>query len=688
MAGPGRKEQIAQIRNNEREAIRSAQRVEKEKLSAERLTARASLAQHNANERAKASLDKQRSQALFREHTARERKLQQERESRVSFIKSTVGTGAGRVFGAIGAIGKAGVAATGLSGAALAASSINQAVQLDEMARRTSIQGRNAGEAGVDPNELRRRYTQTAIKSGLSPEEIASGVGKYVDFTGDIQGGLRHMDTWATVSQASNAPMADLASATAALKSGDITSKEDVASSLSTLYAQGKKGSFKLSDQAQFLPQLIGRGKDFGAHGLSGIKALGGLLQMTQDVTHNAPETATSVKDMYSELTKKAGKMASGKAFGGRKVDVYEGGDAKNGGRDIDKVVGDTLVASRGDSTQLEDVFGKRAMPALQGMLNTFKETRLAAMKGGDKEEVATLKGKDAAMKMWSAASDVPGTFEDTKRDASDTMKSTSVQFEIVMTRLKDAMSSQLLPEVVKLIPQLAALVPLVGRAVAGFTQIVGWLLNNPFKGIGYALGIAIAAEAAKARIATVLTAALTSMVAGFQAGGIRGGLGTLIPATSGTTGASALAAAGTGLAIGAAVAGTIYTGGVAKFEAGEAGMAQGGAALNDVRGAGVGDLDRVREQIAEQKKRVAEAGKTDVLDDVLDWGGASNKKVEAKTQQNFLDEMTKKLASLEMQQAAAQLKEAADALKASSGNGKDGSPKPNTGDKPTGIKQ
>lgn len=419
--------------------------------------------------------------------------------------------GVSKGIGTLSAVGKAGLTTLGVGGSVVAGAAVTEALKLDEMARRTAIQGRAAGTAGMDPEELRKRYVKTAIATGLMPEQVGAGVGKYVDYTGDLPGGLRHMKTWATISQASGTPTADLASATAALKAGDITSESDVSSILSTLYSQGKKGSFKLSDQAQYLPQLIGRGKDFGAHGLGGIKSLGGLLQMTQDVTHDPAETATSIRDMFSELTVKSSKMASGEAFSGRKVNVYEGGDAKKGGRDIRDVVGDVLTASRGNSSQIEEAFGKRAMPAMQGMLNVFKETRLGALKGGDTEVVATKKGHDAALKLWDEAANVTGTYADAQKDAADTMKSTSIQLDVAMTELKQVFAEELMPVVRDLVPHVKDLGPIFRTVTQEGLGLVKFFADHPAEGVGAVLAGSIATELAKAQLSQLVTTGIVT---------------------------------------------------------------------------------------------------------------------------------------------------------------------------------
>jgi len=526
-----------------------------------------------------------------------QKSAQRERQAQERFIRSTVGGTASRVWGTVKAVGTAAAATLGLSGAALAASSISEASKLDDIARRTAIQGRADGEQGMDPNELRKKFSRTAIETGIAPEAVAAGVSRYVDRTGDLAGGVAHMKTFATLAQASGAQTSDLADSAWALRQAGVTSEPDVQKALATLYGQGKKGSFKLSDQAQYLPGLIARGRDFGVRGTEGIKGLGGLLQITQDATGDAAETATGVADMFSELTQKAGKMASGKAFSGRKVNVYEKGDAKNGARNIRDIVGDTLTASRGDSTQIEEVFGKRAIKPLMGMINTFKDTRTEALKNGDKESVATQKGHDAALKIWDQAADVKGDFQTVEKDAADAMKGFGAQMELLNTELKDVVASELFPELVKLAPDLKELVPYVAKATKEFVGLAKWLAENPLKGIGAFIAGAFAIELGKAALGQVVGSTIKRILSGGAGGGVGGGgvgvggagmLGGRLGAGLNILGAG-IAGAGIGGAIGGAIGGE--NGATTGALVGGFGLAgaQAGGPLGLVAGASVG---------------------------------------------------------------------------------------------------
>lgn len=676
------REQSAALRRAEREQIASAKRVERERISAERAVGREQQKQQDywAKARQK-SRERDRSESMAAAG------------ARADFVRGTVGRGVGRVFGAARALGSAGLAVTGVGGAALAASAVSEATRLDDMARRTSIQGRAAGEQGMDPDQLRRRYTRTGIATGLAPEQVAAGVSRYVDRTGDLQGGLTHMGTFATIAQASGAKTEDLADSAWALRQAGVTSKDDVASSLSTLYAQGKKGSFKLSDQAQYLPALIARGRDFGLKGKEGIKGLGGLLQITQDATGDAAETATGVADMFSELTSHASKMASGKSFSGRKVDVYEKGDAKNGARNIRDIIADTLTASKGDSSQIEEVFGKRAIKPLLGMTTAFKDTRLEALKGGDKEDVATQKGRAAALKIWDNASDVKGDFASAQKDASDAMKGFGVQLQIIEAELKDAVASELFPVLRELTPELVKLIGPVRDITVLMIKLAEMLVDHPLMSLGAVLAASVAAEVIKAQLGSVLEEGVARLTGGGSGKAIFGGVGT--SGANGATGAGILGAVGTGAAIGVTLATAIFTAGVVNFENAEVNMKTAGNDLSRVRDAGLGDIDMVRAKVKENRDKVFDLENPGIAAgaaNLISYGSTKDE-TQLATQKAFGAEMERKLSALDsfkgladslakagvsQEKAAAELSEAAKKL---------GLKMPNTGNSPSPVK-
>lgn len=714
---PGHREYIAQQRLNHRQELRNIKEQERAAIKAVRAERQA---QDNLN-RSRQSIHNQRvreekqtraehvktnairqrdidrqsrvQQSLARQRAGEERQARLATQSKVDFVKSTVGGGVGRVANLVGSVGRTGMAIAGIGAAGMAASSISQAISLDEGSRRLSIAGRREGQAGIDPALLSKEFIRTGIAHGTSPESVMEGVRAYVTATGDIKTAMANRAIFATTAQGGDASLPDIFKMGAAARQGlKIDKQADMKEAFATWFEQGREGKFELRDFATEGPEILQAAASMGYRGVKGARDIGTLANIGMIGNNSVAENSTALRNLFLDVRDKADGIQKGKYFGGKRIDIYKGGDFKNGLRDTKDWMFDMISTTGGDIGALGDVMQRRGIKMAQPLANEYMQaaqiSREKSKAAGESKTVADVKanaaGNAAMGAMWDRFNKIPASFSEVERSAADAMKSFSVQIEILNTKLKEAIASQLFPEIVKLIPQLTALVPLVAKLVSGFLSLVSWLSDNPLKGIGIALAASIGLELVKARIGAVLATGLASILAGVQSGGIKGGLGAVLPTGGKTTLAGAMGAAGTGLAIGAAVAGTLYTGGIAKFEAGENSMAVGGSALQAVRGANTSDIKAVQEAIQEQRKRVNAAKNTDILDDTLGFFGASNKKVEANTQESYLSEMEKKLTDLQMQ-AAKETREAALAMKeaavAQSGV------RPNTGDGPSPIK-
>jgi hypothetical protein len=602
----------------------------------------------------------------------------QEARERVSFVQSTLGGTAGRVGRTLSGVGTMGLAAVGIGGTALAAGAISQATKLDEGSRRLAIQGRDAGQAGVNPDDLRRQFTRVGIATGLRPEDVMAGAAAYTTETGDLKTATQNMQTFAVTAQAAGANVEDIARAAAHMRKIGITSVEDMQKALATLTMQGKKGSYEIRAMATEFPEVMSTAAKMGITGVEGLTKLGGFLQVVQSSTGNASETTTASSQFFNQLVAKSGDLESGEALGGKSVKVFQD-KGKTKFRDFRELIGDVLVASRGNVEQINDLFEIRGSKAFNPFTTAFNNRRDAALKVGASKNEADQLGRQAAISVLDNAANVPGDFSEVQRDASDAMKSWSVQVAILETQLKDVISTQVFPELVKMGPSLKDLVPAVATATRAFVSVAKFFAENPLTGIGAIIAAQIAMDVGKAQVGRLLGSLIERFFGGARVpvsggGAVGGGAGTggaSVSTGNGSRGwgrggrgagtvfgrpglAGAGAAAGVGLLTGASVATGIYTTGIAEFEAGEDRMAQSGRELNQVRHAGVGDIASVKEQIDAKRKTVSRLKRTSVFDDIgegmfsLFGGGPSSRQVELNTENNFLAEMEKKLAELE----------------------------------------
>jgi len=485
---PGRREQIAAIRSRERAELASAKNIARAKESLDRQRSTALNASHREEQRT----IRQRVNAEFRAREQARNDYHRVRQENKAFWRSTLGNSADKVMGTIGAVGRAGVAAVGLGGGGLAAASVNQALRLDEMTRRLSINSRGPGQAGANPEELRRTFTNLGIESGIAPEQLAGGAMKFVAKTGDLGTAMANMRTFAITAQATGASVEDIASAAADLSEKfDIKSTEDMGKALAVLTFQGKKGAFELKDMAEQFPELAAAAQRAGMRGVKGMQTLGGLAQIARQSTGSGAEASTALQMMLTQLTTKAGDLKSGKALGGESVNVFEGGDATKRARDIPEVLSEIISKSNGNQTQLAKLFDVRGLRAVSPLIKTYRDMHDSlGPKATEAERRAA--GKKAVLTKIAVASEGGGSWADVESDARDAMKATSVQLEQLKIRLEAAVASSFFPLMQSLVPALEEMVPLVSKAASFIAALVHTLAQNPIQGIGAAITLSV----------------------------------------------------------------------------------------------------------------------------------------------------------------------------------------------------
>jgi hypothetical protein len=448
--------------------------------------------------------------------------IQHEREvhaARERFVGGTIGSGARRVMGGVAAVGQAGAAMLGVGGAALAATSLTQAISLDEQARRLSIQGRGEGQAGVNPDDLRKKFTQTGISSGISPESVAAGAAAYVQRTGDLTTAMANLDTFATTAQATGASIEDVSRAAADMSQKmDIKTVDDMRAALALLTIQGKRGAFELKDMAGQFPEMAATAANAGVRGVKGVRELGAIAQVAMQATGSGPEASTSVQAMFRQLQAKSADIQEGTAFSsGQKVNVFEGGDPTKPMRNFLDVIGDVMQASKGNIVELQEVFDVRGIRAVNPLIAAYRTANQGAG-GGAKGDAA---GRQAMQGVLGPFLSAPSNYGEIQRDAGDAMMSTSVQLEVLNTRLKDVIAGRLFPVLNELVQKFGDAVPVVANAISMLSSFASALAENPLSGLGAILGAAIAAEVAAAGLKSMLENAIAGSLGGLGSAGL-----------------------------------------------------------------------------------------------------------------------------------------------------------------------
>lgn len=497
------------MKRSERERIAAEKSVERERLAAEKSVGREQMRQEKywADARAK-------SRAADRA----------ERETTLSNHKATVRSVAGgvgnSVRSAVGTIAGIGGTVLGVAGLAGAGEAVSQEIDIDRRVRQTVVNARGAGETGADPRAIRNQIRDVAKSTGVSESGLTGGVEAYVTKTGDIKAAMSNLQSFATVSMATGAAVEDISSSAADMAKLGITNIDDMTQALATLTMQGKKGSFEIRDMAQQFPEVLANAAKNGIRGLSGLTQLGGLMQIVQHSTGNASETTTALNQMSNQLVAKQGDLASGKALGGRKVNVFT--DKTNHTmRDQRDIIGDVLEGSRGDIAKLNDLFEIRGSKAFSGFTTAYNTKYDSAKRGGATDKDASAQGRAAAMALLDDAAKVAGTWSDIQRDAAEVAKSDAVKLEKINTQLREAFATKLLPALERLMPKFEELIPQIAKVTGAFADFIGWFVSNPVKGLGYLVLGKIGEDLAAAGIGAGAKAAMEAAIAKSLASGI-----------------------------------------------------------------------------------------------------------------------------------------------------------------------
>jgi hypothetical protein len=165
----------------------------------------------------------------------------------------------------IRAVGAVGALATGVTGAA-----VRESINLQDLATKIAVQGRQAGQEAVAPTGLRKGFEEAALAvPGAKAVGVAEAVSEFVRKTGDLKTALSVQKEIAAVMVATGAEGKDLGVTMADLQEKfKVKSVDGFRDAMAALIFQGKKGSFELADAAKNFAKIGAAAERFG--GLEG----------------------------------------------------------------------------------------------------------------------------------------------------------------------------------------------------------------------------------------------------------------------------------------------------------------------------------------------------------------------------------------------------------------------------------
>jgi hypothetical protein len=282
--------------------------------------------------------------------------------------------------------------ALGAGGALLAGAARDQ-VSLENQATRLSIKGQTG--MGVDDP---RRITGTQLmqhardvattRPGATASGVLEGMGSFVQKVGRVDIAKDFSELMATISTASGADMKDVGSAMADMfQKFDVKSVDEMATVMSKLVVQGKKGAFEMQDLAKQLPKVAAAGKVFGLKGAEGAVKLGGLLQVARRGQGGGAATATGMVQLMREIVQKSGRV---KQLTGSKST----GDL---GEDILRIAKAAGADPEGAAEGLKKFkFGRQATNALNPFIAELKNAKDAGKTTAEALDILRDKIKEA----------------------------------------------------------------------------------------------------------------------------------------------------------------------------------------------------------------------------------------------------------------------------------------------------
>jgi TP901 family phage tail tape measure protein len=368
-------------------------------------------------------------------------------------------------------------AVSGYGGAA-----VRQALDNQGKAKALSVAGRQAGQAGVDPEQLLQdaQRTARAIK-GTKVADILDAQAKFVAMTGDLTTARGLGETFANASAATGAKAEDIAAMTATMSTKfGITDPEEMKKAVADAIFQGKAGAFEMRDAAQYFQEMGAAGARFGlGQGANGVRTLGGLAQLARGSTGSGAEAATAVQAMFSDLLEKSNvidKVSGAKVFTDK---------TNTKTRAIDDVLVDILKGTKGDKAKLGSIFGERGMRGASALIEAFNKGADAAGKNATEAERMAA-GEKAMRELFNSTVKAGGDWSEVLKDAATMTSGASASMDSLWEELVNTIGTALTPGLESLANNASALAAIfeplamsVGDAVDTLGQFVQFLQDK-----------------------------------------------------------------------------------------------------------------------------------------------------------------------------------------------------------------
>lgn len=368
----------------------------------------------------------------------------------------------------------------------------------------------SAPPAGATMGNVLGQASVLSGQTGMSKSDLIGGALEYSRKArgGDFQGAMDNLPFFAKMAQVTGADINDIAASAGTLQSQnpELAGKNSpqMQQMLLDVYAQGKAGSMSMVDVAKQIGTLASTRGSYAGDTATNQRKLLALGQLAAP-EGSVEEAGTYIKDLTSEAGshRKGSRKRPGLESMGVKYDKF--GRMESPEQMIDAV----FKSTKGDITKIEEIFGKRGTALFRSLQPEYVKAG-----GGD----AGIAAVNAKMSSVTSATMTP---EQLESQHAQTMSTPAMRLQAAWEKLESTVGDKLEPALSKLADKAPEVAKVIGEIAEKGVELLTWLADNKWQGLGAIVAASITKEIASAQIGRILSTAIQSGAATKMSGGI-----------------------------------------------------------------------------------------------------------------------------------------------------------------------
>lgn len=440
-------------------------------------------------------------------------------------MEGVLRTGVGAVGRGIGNVAGMGIRLAGagmaLGGGFTVADAVNRYMGAENASQNLSNSLRISTGKSYSNTALMKMATKMQGETGVGKEEMLKGWSSYLAKTGDstpFDGDKEGTDTLrrvATLSKATGSDFGQMMDAAGMLRSQNSSLKgQSLTDMLYAITGQGGKGAIEVSDLAKVAGRVTSTATSYQGNQVDSQRRLLGLAQVAGG-SFSPDEAATAV----SRFAVDVGRHADTNKARGLNV-MNDKGELSRPA----EIVEQYFKATQGNLIKMGEGegnlgLGAESMKIMQAVSGTYKNAR----DGGATNE-------DAARSVRKYIEELEGAkVDETTVTELHTakMKLNSERLTAAMNRISEVVQSRAVPLLDRFASSMEHIDQAkIERVADAFGDLLGWLADNPWKGLGLVVVGSVTKELAGAGLGAAVNMAMSSAINGASPGmgGIIGG--------------------------------------------------------------------------------------------------------------------------------------------------------------------